>query len=287
MEVTGPSRSRVRALARLWTVSVVAAILLARPASATAQLRPYEPAEWQLFDGSHSFVGSIGVEGFDDQRASLAGETGWLAEIGAFSAFIRTGRVALGAEGTLLRLFDREAVFAPVHGGAEADEDGRRHDAGDYRISTIVRLTPADSRALAILRFGTRLPTTDNGVGLERDQIDFFAVVGGRLDRGRVRVAAETGLGIHGTRNPGFEQSDVLIYLVSVGIPNGRLSPSLILAGHADGLPDRNIRGNEELAEVRLRLRTAGRVWMQVEAIAGLMEFSARRGVSLLVGTTR
>ena len=256
------------------------------PTSLKAQLRPYEPTEWAIFDEDTRVVGSIGGSYYGGQRAALAGEIGTLKEIGLFSAFVRSSRIAVGLEGTLQRRFERSETFADPQLGTEPDEDGSRQDAGDYRVSTIVRLTPDSARGLAVLRFGTRLPTTDNTVGLERDQMDFYATIGGRYDLGAVRTAAEVGLGIHSTRDLVYEQSDVVIYQLSVGLPHGVVAPSLILAGHADALPDQSIPGNEELAEVRFRLRAGRDFWVQAEAIAGLMEYSPGRGVSIMVGAT-
>lgn len=281
-----PRRTRGRSLATSWLAAGALASMLAMPKIALGQLRPYEPAEWTVFDGDATFVGELGATLLVDQHASLAGEVGTLREVGVFSAFYRTGRVAIGAEGTLHRHFERDRTVGILQGGAEADEDGTRQDSGDYRVSTVVRLTPEHSPALAVIRFGTRLPTTANEAGLERDRMDFFAIAGGRYDRGPLRAAAELGVGIHGTRAVEYEQSDVFIYLVSVGLPRSLLAPSLILTGHADGMPDLAIPGNEELAEIRLRLRSGGDVWVQAEAIAGLLEFSPDRGISLMLGAT-
>ncbi len=269
--------------ARWFAISACFALCLA-PSSVAAQLRPYEPTEWRVFDEGAWLVGNVGASFFGGQRASLAGEIGTLKEMGLFSAFARSGRIAVGVEGTFQRRFVRTEAFADPQGGAEADGDGSRQDAGDYRISTVMRLTPESSMALAVLRFGTRLPTTDNAVGLERDQMDFFAVLGGRYDLGPLRATAEAGLGIHGTRDPIYEQSDVFIYHLSVGLPRGVVAPSLILTGHADGLPDRNVPGNEELAELRFRVRAGGDVWLQAEAIAGLLDYSPDRGLSIMLG---
>lgn len=267
-----------------WMLAIVLIALGFGPAPLAAQLRPYEPTEWTVFDGDTRLVARVGGSVLDGQRASLAGETGTLKELGLFSVFARSGRIAIGAEGTFQRRFERTDAFANPQGGAEADADGTRIDAGDYRISTVMRLTPDSRNALAVLRFGTRLPTTDNAVGLERDQMDFFVVVGGRYDLGAVRATAEAGLGIHGTRDPIYEQSDVVIYHLSIGLPRGIVAPSLVLTGHADGLPDRSVPGNEELAEVRFRVRAGRSVWVQAEAIAGLMEYSPDRGLSIMVG---
>ena len=79
-------------------------------------------------------------------------------------------------------------------------------------MSTSVLLTPPEWRAQAALRFGTRLPTSDNAVGLDRDRTDFFALAGGRLRGERLSVAGEAGVGIFGTRSEHHEQSDALVY---------------------------------------------------------------------------
>src|SRR5690606_34168583 len=120
-----------------------------------------------------------------------------------------------------------------------------------------------------------------------RDQTDFFAILGGRLDRGPLRAIAEAGVGIHGTREPQFEQSDVLVYVLGIGLPNARAAPHLFIVGHADGLRGRNVRGNEELAEARFRLRSGGEFWLQSELVTGLATFSPAWGVRISIGSTR
>lgn len=264
---------------------LLAALITGAPVGAEAQLRPYEPTDWTVFEAPAVGMASFGASYLRDQRASLTGFAGTLLELGTFSATYRTGRVALTAEGTPARVFSEDSSFAPPYQGTLPDPDGLRVDAGDFKISTTLRLNPLDAPLTGILRFGARLPTTDNRVGLERDQTDFFAMVGGRLASGRVRTTAELGVGIHGTREAEYEQSDVLVYLVGAELREGPILPAILLLGHADGLADRSIRGNEELSELRLRLRTAGARWLQVEGIAGLTAFSPSLGVSLGLGS--
>jgi hypothetical protein len=154
-------------------------------------------------------------------------------------------------------------------------------------VSTLVLLTPLDADASALLRFGTRLPTTDNEVGLERDRTDFFAVLAGRLRRGPLWAGAEAGVGIYGTHDPQLEQSDMLVYSVSGGYRGAWLAPRLSLVGHMDGMVGTTIRGNEELAEARAALRFGRDVWAEVEALYGLQPFSPRTGFYLRIGTLR
>jgi hypothetical protein len=267
--------------------AAAALALLAAPGALHAQLRPLEPLDWSIYEGANTVVATLGAGVFQRQRASLAGTEGQLLELGAFQALWRTGRVALEASGTLYRVFEDRSVFAPPYGGARAPDGRRRTDAGDYRVSTTVRLTPADRDALATLRFGTRLPTTDNVVGLERDMTDFFALVGGRLRHRGLRIAAETGVGIFGTREAHFEQSDVLAFALEAEHPVAGMVAALSLNGHADGLRGRAVRGNEELAELRLRLRTDGRFWAQAQVVRGLTAFSPAHGLIVGGGLTR
>ena len=184
-------------------------------------------------------------------------------------------------------LHDQDRSFADPVPGTTAQDVGRRNDSGDYSITTTFILLPADMRAertsALALRFGTRLPTTDNRVGIERDQTDFFAFLAGRHDVGRVRLFAETGVGIHGTREPSFEQSDVLVFIGGATFAASPIEPTLLLTGHADGIPDRAIRGNEELAELRLRVRSAARPGLEVELIRGLSPFSPSWGLGMLL----
>jgi hypothetical protein len=267
---------------RIYTLlSVILAIL---PTNAAAQLRPLEPFEWRMFDGGRSVSAQVGGGWMRGQRASLAGTEGTLVEAGNFRAFWRTGRVVLEAGGTVQRFFDEESRFAPAEPGVLADEDGRRRDAGDYRVLTTVRLTREGAPVAAALRFGARLPTTDNTVGLDRDATDFFATVGGRMARGRVALQGEAGVGIFGTRERDFEQDDLLIYALRAEYAAGPVQPMLTVVGQQVGTGHREIRGNESLGEVRLGFRAGRRRWVLAEVVKGYTEFSPSIGVLVSAG---
>lgn len=275
-------------LARGFRVLGLAGALGGLAGPAAAQLRPLDPAEWRVWEGGRTVVAGVGGGAFADQRASPAGVEGRLVEGGNFSLVLRTGRVAFEAGGTIQRFFRDERAFAPPVGDARADDDGRRHDSGDYRIATVVRLTPEAAPALATLRFGTRLPTTDNKVGLDRDATDFFALLGGRVRRGALAASAEAGISINGTRDPAWEQRDVLVYaLAAEYAARPGLVPSVSLVGNVPGLPRRVIRGNEDLGEVRLGFRAGGRRWARVELVRGTTEFSPSAGVIVAAGVAR
>lgn len=267
----------------LLTALAFLAPFAARPAA--AQLRPLDPLPIGTLDPRAPAVSlQLGFGAFSDQRASLAGTTGTLAEIGNLRGVWRTGRVALEIGGTVLRVFEDESTFAPPHEEVDPDAGPRRRDSGDYRVATAVRLTPERWPATAFVRFGTRLPTTDNTVGLDRDRTDFFATLGGHARPGRWSVALEAGLGIFGTRDRRLEQSDVAIYAASAEYRLGPLTPGVLLVGHFDGMPDGSIRGSEELAELRLGARAGGRLSATVQWVVGLTEFSPGSGALVAAG---
>jgi hypothetical protein len=257
------------------------------PSRMEAQLRPLPPVDWTLFEGTRVATGHVGLGVLLDQRASLAGTEGRLLELGDFHLGVRDGRVAVEVGGTMLRVLDEQSSFAEPFGGAREGTQGARRDAGDFRVSTLVLLTPRGADAAALLRFGTRLPTTDNEVGLDRDRTDFFALLAGRLRLARLWVGGEAGVGINGTHDQRLEQSDVLAYGVSAGYRGDRVAPRIALVGHMDGMRGRTIRGNEELAEVRAGVRIGRGVWGEIEGVYGLQPFSPRTGLYLRIGSTR
>src|SRR5690606_32591253 len=212
-----------------------------------AQLRPLDPLDHGVYEPGTGVIVEVGAGVYDGQRASLAGTEGRLLEFGQLHVLWRWDRVAFEAAGTVLRRFDDRAVSsAPVPGTREVD-GARRQDAGDFRLATVVTLWARPAGAVA-LRFGTRLPTTDNETGLERDRTDFFALVAAGWRLGPVQVAAESGVGIHGTRDDGMEQVDVWLYALSVGYRWGTVVPGVAFVGQADGLSGDSLRGTKTCA---------------------------------------
>jgi hypothetical protein len=263
--------------------AIVLVPLIAAPVA--AQLRPYEPFDWSVFDRPVTASVALGGNALWRQRASLAGTEGTLLEVGTVSVTYRADRVAIEMRGTIFRDFRERSAFAEPVGGAAERPLGRRSDVGDYRVGTGVLLTRPDRPVVALLRFGSRLPTTDNTVGLERDAIDFYSTIGARADFGPFRATGEVGLGIHGTRDDRYEQADVLLYILGLSTRAGRLVPSIFLMGQALGT-DWAIRGTEPLAELRFRVQTPGTPWARAELIKGLSDFSPGHGVSITFGGT-
>ena len=271
-------------------ISVAAAIASATaalPHSAAAQLRPLDQADWRLIEGRGTLAARGGFSHLKDQRASLAGTSGALWEAGLFTLAWRTGRVVLEASGTAQRYFREDEVFAAPYDDVDPSDDGRRHDSGDYRIGTSVRLTPERSPITAAVRFGTRLPTTDNETGLDRDAVDFFATVGLSSAIGPLALSAETGIGIHSTREVRFEQEDVLVYSARAELPGYRISPSIEAVGQRHGPSHAAIRGVEDLGELRAGLRFGRRYYVSVEAVKGYETFSPSAGLIVTAGIRR
>jgi len=282
MPARAPSAARRRTLARAVGVCVACVALSAPPLA--AQLRPLEPLDWRALEPGRVAGLAFGAAAYRDQRASLAGTQGRLLEVGNFAGVWRRGAVLLEASGTLIRVFDDHAVFAAPAGGARMPSGERRVDAGDVRLATAVLLTPPGGERLAALRFGTRLPTTDNRVGLDRDQTDFFATLAGRVRAAGLAFTGEVGLGILGTRASDAEQSDVLLYAAGAEYRAGPITLAALLLGQADGQRDRTFRGNEDLRELRFSVRAGRRRWIQVDVVKGLIDFSPALGLRLGAG---
>jgi hypothetical protein len=250
---------------------------------ARAQLRPLDPVDFQAFHGAPVRV-QAGGGFFLNQHASLAGTRGTLWEVGEFRATIRTGRTVVELGGTIQRLFrDDEVLYPPFGDAAPPTQDGHRHDAGDYRVGAVVRLTPDASRTLATLRFGTRLPTTDNRVGLDRDAIDFYTTLAAHRHFAALALAVEAGLSINGTRVPTYEQADVLVYAVTAELTAGRIAPYVAVMGQQD-FQENPIRGNEDLSELRAGLRAGTTRWLNVAWVRGLTEYSPSNGLQIGLG---
>lgn len=249
---------------------------------AEAQLRPLEPIDWVGLAPARRLSVSAGIAVYEGQRASLAGLEGRLLELGSISLVWRVDRVAFEVGGTAVRRLEDPASYARAAPGTRNGGDPRR-DVGDVRIATIVELIRGEVGAVA-LRFGTRLPTTDNGEGLERDRTDFFSLFGVRLERGVFMFAAESGVGIHGARSGIADQVDVWLYGVTGAVRLGPILPSVTLVGQADGREGPPIRGNEDLSEVRLGVQVGRRRWARITWVEGMKEYSPDRGFSLALG---
>lgn len=275
------SRSRIVPLA--WVACLGALSLSA--ADARAQLRPIDPIEWSLLEQDHTFSASAGMGLLLDQRASLAGTEGTLLEVGNFAVAWRAGRISLELAGTVSRRFTDEQVFRAPSFGADPPNGEPRRDAGDIRASTLVHLVGDGVHGFVVLRFGTRLPTTSEEAGLDRDRTDFFASVGGRWRHGALAVSGESGIGIFGTRIPDYDQSDVLTYSAGLEYDFGLVTPSAWFLGHQDGTP-RVVIGNEDLRELRLGVRAGDERWIQATLVRGFAEFSPGAGLLLAGGFT-
>jgi len=275
----GPATRATRAI--LGALGLTAALA----ARGEAQLRPLEPLPWEALAPGTTAMLRLGAGLLGGQRASLAGTEGRLLELGRWQAAWRTGRVAVELGGTALNLFDDRSRWADPADGA-AQRFGRRVDAGELRITTLVRLTPWAWPAAAALRFGARLPTSSHARGLEREETDFLGTLGLAWARGPLGAAAEGGIGIFGTRVPEFTQEDDLVFTARAGYRIGALRPEIVFTGQSSPLRYRHPRGVEDLRELRLGARAGARRWLEVFWVRGLAPFSPKDGILVGVGAS-
>lgn len=260
---------------------ILTLLLLLCAAPLHGQLRPLDPIDYRAFEDA-ALQADAGLAYYTKQHASLAGTRGSLWEVGNFHVHIRTGRLVMELGGTVQRLYhDNEILAAPYGDAAAPNASRRRHDAGDYRVGSIVRLTSQQSATLTTLRFGTRLPTTDNRVGLDRDATDFYATLSAHRRFAKFSASVEAGLAINGTRKTTYEQTDVLSYAVVVTMPMSNAA----LFAEAVGLDDLHakeaIRGNEDLGEFRFGAHLGRKQWSSITFVKGYREYSPAFGLQI------
>lgn len=269
-----------------WVVTVGAGLgwLVGQPGVIEGQLRPLEPTAWHAFDAN---VGTffVGVSAFGGQRVALLGREGRLVDAPVIGLSARTGRVVISAQGALHRRFSARASFEEPVPTVDSLQRDPRTDSGDIRVTTAVRLTGGGGPVSAAFRFGVLLPTTDDRVGLERDRMDFFVTLAAR-SRGRVFVEAEGGAGIHGVVAAGVDQTDPLLFGLGAGARFPGVETLLRLTGQYDTRATGPPRGNEQLAEIQLGVRSLGRTWAHMGFVRGLADFSPAWGLQVRLGHT-
>ena len=253
-------------------------VVLIPPEAGSAQLRPIEPIPWDAVTADGPML-RLGAGYHTQARASLAGTQGTLGELGAYTGTWTFGRVAVEVGGVALRVFSDDSVYAPPIADARPSTGKRRVDTGEHRLGAIVRLTPVSSRAAFVLRFGTRLPTTDNVQGLGRDQTDFYGTFGGRTRWGVVEVAGEAGIAILSTRLSRPEQVDALLYAARMGWWHDRFRIWVGAVGQHDTRRAAELRGIEDLAEARLVGEFGDQRRIRVALVRGLTRESVDLGV--------
>ena len=112
-----------------------------------------------------------------------------------------------------------------------------REDFGDLRLLTALRVTPETSVVDVALRFGARLPTTNNKKGLDRDMTDFLATLAAQGARGRLSLGAEAGIGLLTTRFSDYEQADLIQYAARLAWDGGIVTPVLSWVGQVTTAP--------------------------------------------------
>jgi surfeit locus 1 family protein len=257
--------------------------LLCLPASGHAQLRPIDPMEWRIFDGDRNALLSLGSAVLWEQTASLAGTRGRLLEIGNYSAAYRSGRFAMALGGTALLRLSHEQVYSEPIGAARPADGSVRQEPGRATAATMLLLSEPSWPVDIVVRFGTVIPTTSDDSGLDRDRTDFFALLAARYRVGRLTLAMENGVGINGTVFNDYPQSDVWAYNFGVSyrpLPGTPVRAVAALVGHQDG-HSWEVRGNEDLRELRLGLDIGTARSLRLRYVRGLLNASPRHGVQV------
>lgn len=194
-------------------LAVAALVSVLGPTEAGAQQRrlPAVPhassvAADQLFVG----VGSALAGGARFTLSGLSGDLIRLASVTVDYAFAPGAVVRV--QGDALRIFEVETRGPGAIPLDEDVEDGRTHDAGDFRIATLFRLLGGAAGLSGGLHLEVKLPNSDEARGIGLNTTDFHGSVYGSWGRGPLRVTSSVGVGILEAPLEAFVQDDVLLY---------------------------------------------------------------------------
>ncbi len=256
--------------------------------AANAQQRPLITDDIDIVPTGSVEV-SAGVDFFQNAKFPLSGLRGDLTRIGDIR--IRQGfasNVEIQIEGTLQNFLAINSSFGPsaiplnVSGNSTNDFD-------DITVSAKIKLLNETKTLPAIgMKFGFRMPNTDQARGIGTNQINIFSklIIQKRFGKraGRTPLAniyGNFGLGIMNAPLANFTQNDVFLFGVA-GI--FRINDRINIATEVNGRSSirRNAPlGTESLAQLRIgtQIKASG-LRFDTAAIFGLTRFSPRTGVT-------
>lgn len=94
----------------------------------------------------------------------------------------------------------------------ESIDDGRTHDAGDVRLSTLFRVVGDAEGLSGGLDLSVKLPSSNESRGIGLNTTDFFGSLYGSWGGEGLRATAELGVGVLEAPLETFVQNDVLVY---------------------------------------------------------------------------
>lgn len=259
---------------------LLATTLAATPAAAAAQLRPMEAVPWR--NGPETMV-MAGASAYGSARAPMAGVEGTLYEAAVVQLSAAFGRAAVRVQAAR-HVLDPARRYAPPARTTEDRGLERLSDFSDVTLETLLYFSTPDW-LMAGMRLGSRVPSSDNEVGLDRDQADVYGtlMLGGGGEA--VWIETEAGVGVHGSRGTQrLEQQDPLLYSAFLRAHRGPITARIGLIGHVFWTNDWSTRGNENMGEWRAGLRVGHHTFLDAAAVAGLTRTSPDWGLRLRVG---
>lgn len=196
-------------------VPVLAALLLARPAAAQLRRDPVVPDAAGVRGGELLLGAGLGYD--LDGSYPLSGLRGNLLRLGTVTvayAFADGAIVEVRGDAYhILRIRSRGTSHVPLDPGVA---DGTTGDAGDFTISSVVRLFGGRRGPAAGIDVGVKLPNSKQTRGIGLNTTDFLGNVFGSWGSDRLRASGEVGIGILTAPLRLFVQDDVLLYAAEV-----------------------------------------------------------------------
>lgn len=223
-----------------------------------------------------------------DASFPLSGLRGRLARLGSVTLAYNfaPGAVFLvrGDAVRMLTVEERGTSAVPLE---EEVDDGRTHDAGDFRLGTLFRVLGGADGLAAGIHLEVKLPNSDEMRGIGMNTTDVFGLVFGSWAGGPWRANAEVGVGILEAPLESFVQDDVFSYgaellLEPRGVP---LRVTVAAQGHAN-TRDRVPLGTEDQGTAWARLELLAGAW-RADTGLGLGYAGSSPGWTLEVGVAR
>ncbi len=248
----------------------------------SAQLRPLPLVQWEEVESGYA---RCGLGYYDGQRASLAGISGDMLQLGECTVAFSVGGAQIRVADLVYRRLSTVTRFAEPAPDVVLQNETALRDFGDVTLETVipVGLPGAFSGGF---RFGSRIPSSDNRIGLDRDQADIHLALMAGLNTTNRGVTAEAGVGINGVRSSRNEQQDVLIYALRGWLRTPRALLHTAMLGQRFWNHPVTQRGNENLNEFRMGARTTGTWWIELEGVRGTARHSPTYGLRLGLGRT-
>ncbi len=232
-----------------------------------------------------TLLGYLGVEYQHNWKAPLSGFHGNLRRLGSLHLqFFFSETVSLQVKGTIIQLLRMD--------NSQLDSETNQHlhqtsDVGDFTITTLGQvISPGKYRPAIGIRVTTKLPNTNQNLGLGNNTTDVIMAIVMSKSYGSTKFFLDSGVGILSPPRRLNVQNDVFVYGFGM-IWN--VSPEVRFASEINGFmssTDHPPAGTEDRSHIKLGVAwTFSRVALELFSSYGLTQRDGDFGIQLGLST--